>query len=323
MLSIQSAEQIGGEPLAISMGFFDGVHIGHRQLLANVANVAKQNGYRTAVYTFWPHPRLVLDKDAESLQLLNTPEEKRLLLESLGVDYLIVNEFTTELFAMPAEDYLRQLVQRFNVRHIAVGHNHRFGKGGRGNAKMIAAMADTLGYTYTIVREVLCMGNGVSSTQIRTALSEGNLSLANAMLGRPYPIGGTVVRGQQLGRQLGFPTANIEPEHPLKLIPADGAYAAVAAIDGQLHPAMLHIGPRPTVNGHRTIEAHIIGLEREIYGSKLLLSVAEQLRPTQRFASAQALAQQLQADLQATEHLMHGIDLRTIAPQHLQTTNNQ
>lgn len=314
---------MGGEPLAISMGFFDGVHRGHKQLLTDVVEVASKRNIRSAVYTFWPHPRLVLGKDAHSLRLLNTPEEKQQHISQHNVDFLIVSEFTEQLHNVTAREYLTQLVRQYNVKHIAVGHNHRFGHGGAGNAQMIADMAAELGYTYTVASEVQHNGMGVSSTQIRNALTQGNITLANAMLGRPYPIDGTVVRGQQLGRQLGFPTANIEPEHPLKLIPADGAYAAVAAIDGQLYPAMLHIGPRPTVNGHRTIEAHIIGLEREIYGSKLLLSVAEQLRPTQRFASAQALAQQLQADLQVTEHLMHGIDLRTIAPQHLQTTNNQ
>lgn len=306
---------MGGEPLAISMGFFDGVHRGHKQLLTDVVEVASKRNIRSAVYTFWPHPRLVLGKDAHSLRLLNTPEEKQQHISQHNVDFLIVSEFTEQLHNVTAREYLTQLVRQYNVKHIAVGHNHRFGHGGAGNAQLIADMAAELGYTYTVASEVQHNGMGVSSTQIRNALTQGNISLANAMLGYPYPLSGRVVRGEQQGRQLGFPTANIDVGNSLKMIPLAGAYEAVACANGRLYPAMLHIGPCPTLDkaGAR-IEAHLIGLDTEIYGCQLSLSVLNRLRPTQRFDTPQALAQQLQADRREVVQRLTSVNLSPYAP---------
>ncbi|MBQ9470705.1 MAG: riboflavin biosynthesis protein RibF [Bacteroidales bacterium] len=315
MLTTQSAAQWGGEPLAISMGFFDGVHRGHQQLLNNVAQVAAERNIRSAVYTFWPHPRLVLGEDTQTLQLLNTPDEKQHHIAQHNIDYLIVSQFTEQMHSVPAREYLTQLVRQYNVQHIAVGYNHRFGYGGAGNAQLIADMSAELGYTYTVASELQHNGTGVSSTQIRNALRQGNLALANAMLGYPYHLSGRVVRGEQQGRQLGFPTANLHIDNSLKMIPLAGAYEAVAYTNWQLYPAMLHIGPCPTLDkaGAR-IEAHLIGLDTEIYGCQLSLSVLNRLRPTRHFDTPQALAQQLQADRREVVQRLSNVNLSPLAP---------
>lgn len=311
MTIVRNPDDTKHAPLAMTMGFFDGVHLGHRALIDSILMKCDEIGCKSAVYTFWPHPRLVLGKEPEKLRLLTTTDEKAWIITRYGVDFMIVNDFTPDFLKIEPEEYIARLVNRFNVKHITIGANHRFGKNGRGDAALIERLAPKFGYSQCVVDELKAGPVEISSTKIRKALLDGQLERANAMLGYPYIITGEVQWGRQIGRQLGFPTANIKPVEPLKLIPSQGVYAALVKIKDQTKTGMVHIGPRPTVDplGASTIEVNIIDFDQQIYSSTIAIALVKRMRDVQRFANLDALRHQIKMDKILVDKVLNDKDL--------------
>ena len=298
MIIVQKPEQTLGKEVALTMGFFDGVRAGHRTLIERVLQVSGLRNLGSAVLTFWPHPRLVLQKDPEKLRFLTTLTEKSKIVSKLGVDFLIIKEFTPDFYNMEAEDFIRHLVKYYHVKHFVVGSKHRFGKGGRGDTALLHELSAELSYTLEVVETLQVDGQGISSTKIREALLSGNVETANQMLGYPYLITGSVESGKKVGREIGFPTANIRPNDPLKLIPREGVYAVVVSIEGSIRFGMMNIGFRPTVDIMRkqTIEVNIFDFDDEIYFSGIEVAIIARLRNEKRFPSIKELSEQLAID---------------------------
>ncbi|MCB8964370.1 MAG: bifunctional riboflavin kinase/FAD synthetase [Bacteroidales bacterium] len=298
MIIVQKPEQTKGREIAITIGFFDGLHAGHRALIREVLKAAELMNLGSAVVTFWPHPRLVLKKDPEKLRFLTTLNEKSKIVSKSGVDFLIVQEFTPQYFNLEPADFIDYLVNNYHVKHIVVGADHRFGKDGKGNADLLKQLGAEKGFSVQIIDQLVIDNTDISSTKIREALLKGNIERANQMLGYPYLITGAVESGNQLGRKLGFPTANIRPNDPLKLIPLEGVYAAIVSINGEIKQGMLNIGFRPTVENSRrqTIEVHIFDFEQEIYNSGIEVALIKRLRNEKRFQSIDLLQAQLLQD---------------------------
>lgn len=286
---------------AATIGFFDGVHRGHRYLISHVVGVARQAGLRSAVVTFVRHPRLVLHSDYRP-ELLSTAEEKLALLAQTGVDECAVLPFDARMASLPAREFMQSvLLQRLNVRRLVIGYDNRFGRGRAEGFADYAAYGRELGIDVEQWQPMEVGGVRVSSSVVRSLLREGEVAMAARCLGYTYTISGTVAEGRHIGSRLGFATANLVPDEPLKLVPAGGVYAVEARIDGALEPlpAMTNIGSRPTFdNGQTTIETHIMGLSGQLYGHRLSLSFVSRLRDERKFRSAAELANQLRHDME-------------------------
>ncbi len=281
-------------------GFFDGVHTGHRLVIERLVSLARERGDESLVVTFWPHPRAVLQDGARELRLLTTLEEKKGLLKSLGVDRIEVLDFTRAFAALTAEEYLRDILRdRFGVTTLLVGYDNRLGSDCL-TAPDLAPVAASLGIELVFVEECLegaPSRQPISSTKIRKALQEGRIEDATEMLGYGYSLTGVVVAGNRMGRTIGFPTANLRPYEPLKLIPARGVYAVEAEVLGKRYRGMTDIGTRPTVGGtFPTIETHILDFDEDIYGLPLTITFLRRLRDEIHFPSLDALRQQLERD---------------------------
>ena len=286
--------------MIVTTGFFDGVHAGHTLVLGALVNAARERGEESMVVTFWPHPRNVLQDGARGLRLLSSLGEKRERMLSLGVDRVEVLPFTKEFSALSARDYIREvLVGRFGATAMVVGYDNRLGSD-RLDSGMVAGLARKEGMD-VILPPVAGGDSPVSSTRIRKALQDGDIALANAMLGYGYQLHGVVVEGNRLGRTLGFPTANMQLHEPLKLVPANGVYAVDVQTLGKSFRGMCNIGVRPTVasGSARTIETHILDFDEDIYGLDISLSFVRRIRDERRFPSLEALSAQLAADREA------------------------
>lgn len=282
-------------------GFFDGVHCGHRLVAERLVSEAKSRGDGSLVVTFWPHPRAVLQDGARELRLLTTLDEKKALLQGLGVDRIEVLDFTRPFAALTAEQYLRDILQaRFGVTTLVMGYDNRLGSDHL-TASSLKSIAERYGMELIEVEALSASpDNPVSSTKIRNALTEGRVEEAAAMLGYHYELNGAVVAGNRLGRTIGFPTANLQLYEPLKLIPGNGVYAVEADVLGRTYRAMTNIGTRPTVGGSvRTIETHILDFDEDIYGLPLRVRFLRRIRDEVRFPSLEALRQQLTKDRDA------------------------
>ncbi len=282
--------------VVLATGFFDGVHTGHRLVIRELVRSANERGVESVVVTFWPHPRNVLQDDARNLRLLTSLEEKKLQLSALGVDWVEVLTFSRDFSRHTTAEYLRDIVRgRFGASAIVLGYDNRIGNDNLSTLET-ASIARGLGM------EVIHVPRGldVSSTKIRTALSEGRVEDANAMLGYSYSLHGVVVAGNRLGRTIGFPTANMQLYEPLKLIPCDGVYAVEVETLGKRFKGMCNIGVRPTVSSgeYRTVETHIFDFEEDIYGLDIRLSFIRKIRDERPFPSLEALRQQLSQDKQ-------------------------
>ena len=282
---------------AATIGFFDGVHLGHVHLLESLKSIALERNLKSMAITFPEHPRQILQSDYRP-RLLSTPQDKMLLLEQTGIDYCFPLHFTTDLAALDAETFMKDFLQnKLGVRTLLVGHDHHFGHDTSLTINDYRRIGDRIGMEVIPADAYLYEGTPVSSSRIRRELVAGNVKAANAMLGYRYTISGTVIHGMQNGRKMGFPTANLGPYCEFMQIPADGVYSALATVDGEVWPAMLNIGFRPTFEGKaRTIEAHLLGFDRDIYFHELKLEFVDFLRPEHRFSSPQELAAQLEAD---------------------------
>ena len=282
-------------------GFFDGVHLGHRLVIERLVSLAHARGDESLVVTFWPHPRAVLQDGARELRLLNTLEEKKELLRALGVDRVEVLDFTRSFAALTAEQYLREILRdRFGVTTLLMGYDNRLGSD-RLTAASLKPIADGMGMELIELSPLSFRpseaSGEISSTQIRAALEEGDITSAAEMLGYGYTLRGVVVAGNRLGRTIGFPTANMKLYEPLKLVPGRGVYAVEAEVLGKKYRGMTNIGLRPTVGGSfTTIETHILDFDEDIYGLPLRITFLRRLRNEVRFPSLEALKEQLAQD---------------------------
>jgi len=279
---------------------FDGVHTGHRALLGQLTDKAKEINGESVVVTFWPHPRIVLNQDVDKLRFLTSPEERTKLFGELGIDHLVLIPFSKELSNLSAEEFIREiLIAKLGIYQLMVGYNHRFGKGRQHSYQEYQAFAKKYNFIISMVEAVLTDGMQTSSTDIRNHLLKGEMQPANKILGYQYAISGRVVGGQQLGRRIGYPTANVEVEEPYKLIPLDGVYAVKVRVEGKSYGGMLNIGYRPTVNhniDNRSLEVHIFDFNRDIYSEEIELHFITRVRDEQKFANVDDLIAQLKCD---------------------------
>jgi riboflavin kinase/FMN adenylyltransferase len=300
----------------VTSGTFDGVHMGHRKILNRLKEVAQQSGGPSVVITYWPHPRLVLAPPAahpepRQLHLINTLEERIERLASYGVDYLLIVPFTKEFSEWTSEQYIQQLlVNTVGTSKLVIGYDHRFGKNREGSFEYLREHASEYGLEVEEIPREDVDAVGVSSSRIRRALEAGDVATANRYLGYEYPFTGTVVRGKQLGRTIGYPTANMVSEEPLKQVPGRGAYAVMATTaDGDTYQAMLNIGVRPTVGGNlaETVETHLLDFDGDLYDQPLTVQFVARLRDEQKFNNLEQLKTQLAKDADdARRHLISG-----------------
>lgn len=280
---------------AVTMGNFDGCHLGHQALFRSLKAVAEANGLRPTVISFEPHSNYVLRGPGDPL-LLTTTEEKREFVESLGLDFVVL-PFTKELARLPFDEFIRnELIEKLNVCSMFFGHDHNFGAGGKGNYETITAAFPEL--STQMLSIVLHKGERVSSSAVRTALVNGDVERAQTYLGRPYRLTGNVVVGKQLGRTLGYPTANLQVEE-FKFLPKGGVYVANARLaDSRIFRSVLNIGTQPSTPGTHfmAIEAYLLDFDEDIYGQRLTLDLMAYLRPEQKFASIEDLVRQIGMD---------------------------
>ncbi|TNF42594.1 MAG: bifunctional riboflavin kinase/FAD synthetase [Cytophagales bacterium] len=282
----------------VTSGTFDGVHLGHQKILTRIREIARGLQGETVLITFWPHPRLVLYPKEHNLRLLTTFEEKASLLRKFGIDHLITIPFTKEFSQLSSEEFIRKvLVDKIETKKLVIGYDHRFGKNREGSFEYLQNHSTEFGFELEEISRQDVDEIGVSSTKIRRALETGDVKTANSYLGRPYEINGIVVKGQQIGRSIGFPTANIHVPNDYKLIPCDGVYAVEALVDGGLFKAMLNIGNRPTVDGSKkTVEAHLFDYQGDLYNRQITIFFQEFLREEKKFDSLEDLKKQLLED---------------------------
>lgn len=283
----------------VTIGTFDGVHVGHQKIIKKLVKIAKDQKLQAIVLTFFPHPRMVLQKDA-NIKMINTIDEKSQQLESHGVDYLVVEEFTKAFSRLTAQEFVSNiLVNKLHVKHIIIGYDHHFGRNRTANIDDLRAFGDIYGFEVTEISAQEIDEVAVSSTKIRKALLDGDIQTANTFLGYPFAFSGTIVRGKGLGKQLAFPTANIQIDESYKLIPKNGAYVVSTIYEGATIYGMMNIGVNPTVDGDtQTIEMHLFDFEKEIYGEVFTVSLLERLRDEQKFESIDHLKTQLFQDKQ-------------------------
>ncbi|WP_396194482.1 bifunctional riboflavin kinase/FAD synthetase [Flavobacterium sp.] len=281
----------------VTIGTFDGVHLGHQKILEQIISAAKSSDSESLVLTFFPHPRMVLQEGSEMKQL-NTLNEKISLLENLGIDNLVVHPFDKDFSRMTAEEFVKEvLVDTFHLKKIIIGYDHRFGRNRTADINDLKTFGETYGFEVEQITVKQINEVSISSTKIRTALAEGNIERANEYLGYPYSLTGLVTKGQQLGRTIGYPTANITLEEDYKLIPQNGVYVAQCVLNGQTVFGMMNIGHRPTVNGtNQTIEIHFFDFNEDIYGQKITVSLLKRLRNEEKFPSLDSLKEQLNTD---------------------------
>jgi len=282
----------------VTSGTFDGVHLGHQKILIRLKEIAEKSSGETVVITFWPHPRLVLKPDDLTLKLLNTFEEKAELLKEQGIQHLLRIPFTKEFSQISSSDFIRNvLVDRIGTRKLVIGYDHHFGKNREGSFDQLKQNAPKYGFEVEEIPRQDIDNMAVSSSKIRKALEEGDVSEAIHLLGRPYSLSGRVIKGDRLGRVLGFPTANIDIDSHYKLVPAEGIYAVIVHYAGIEYGGMMYIGNRPTVDGvKRSIEVNIFNFEKEIYGEELKVSFEKLLRLDTKFKDLEELKSQLHKD---------------------------
>lgn len=281
----------------LTLGTFDGVHIGHTKILEKVINSTENSKYESLVLTFFPHPRMVLQENSE-IKLLNTITEKIDLLEKMGIHNLVIHPFDETFSRLTAEEFVKTvLVEKFNIHKIIIGYDHRFGRNRTANIDDLIDFGIKYGFEVEQISVQEIDAISVSSTKIRRALSEGDMTLANSYLGYEYYLTGTVFKGKQLGRTIGFPTANIQIEEDYKLIPKKGAYIVKSIINNKVIHGIMNIGFNPTVEGERlSLEIHFLDFKEDLYDKKISIILLKYLRPEQKFESLDELKTQLECD---------------------------
>ncbi|WP_294269822.1 bifunctional riboflavin kinase/FAD synthetase [uncultured Chryseobacterium sp.] len=288
-------------PLALSLGMFDGVHIGHKSIIDELTKTGQKKDLETAILTFWPHPRFVFNPD-EDLKLLNTLDEKTALMEKYGIQNLFLKEFDAGFRNLTGEEFVRQiLVDALHVKYLIIGYDHSFGKNKSGNFELLQKLSGELGFEVEQMEAINIHENNISSTKIRKALLTGNIKEANEMLGYSYSVSGTVVHGKKIGRTIGYPTANIETDS-IKLLPKKGAYIVEVFVQGKQYKGMLSVGTNPTVNGEKlTVEVYILDFEGDIYGRNITVKFRDFLHDEIKFEGMDKLIERLDEDKRLTE----------------------
>ncbi|HEY8780899.1 MAG TPA: bifunctional riboflavin kinase/FAD synthetase [Mucilaginibacter sp.] len=282
----------------VTIGTFDGVHIGHRKIISGIKELAEKTGGETVMLTFFPHPRMILHPEDESIRLINTIDEKAQLLDQLGIDHLIITPFSRDFSNQGPDEYIRDiLVNKIGTKKIVIGYDHRFGKDRQGSLDDLLRVGPVYGFDVVEIPEQDINEVAISSTRIRKALSHGEIELANTFLGYPFFITGTVIRGDQVGRQIGYPTANIIIEERYKLIPSDGIFAVKLKVADAAYKGMAYIGTRPTLNGiTHNIEVNIFDFNEEIYNRRIRMEFHNFIRGDMKFSSIDELKARIAKD---------------------------
>lgn len=289
-------------PLALSIGMFDGVHLGHQSIIHRLNTIAQSKNLESAILTFWPHPRKVFYPN-DDLKLLNTIDEKKYLLQKNGLQHLFLKEFDEDFRNLTGEEFVRQiLVEQLKVKHLIVGYDHTFGKNRSGDFSLLKKMGPELGFEVEQVEAVNYKDLNISSTQIRNALVKGDILSANKMLGYHYSVSGEVIHGQKIGRTIGYPTANIQVD-PMKLLPKNGAYIVDVFVKEQHFKGMLSIGTNPTVEGKlKTVEVYILDFKDDLYGKEISVNFRDFLHDEIKFESLEQLIIRLDEDKELTSN---------------------
>lgn len=295
----------------VTIGTFDGVHIGHQKIISRLQEVAKKNGGETVILTFFPHPRMILHPDDLNIKLISTMTEKAEKLAALGIDHLIITPFTRDFSNLNPQEYIKEvLIEKIGTRHIIIGYDHRFGKDRSGGMKELQSSASDFGFDVEEIPEQDINDVAVSSTKIRNAILSADAKTASEFLGYAFQLTGKVIKGDQLGRVLGFPTANLFIEESYKLIPSDGIYAVSIELKAEeakskTAKGMAYIGHRPTINGmSRNIEVNIFDFNEDIYGQSIRVNFLEHLREDKKFNSLEELKEQLTKDEKAARKIL-------------------
>jgi len=293
----------------VTIGTFDGVHLGHAAILKKLTQNTQNETFESTVLTFFPHPRMVLQGKSD-LKLLNTINEKIELLEKIGIDNLIIHPFDEKFAELNAEAFVSTiLVDHLRVQKIIIGYDHRFGKNRTANIDDLISFGAQYGFEVEQISAQEIDEISISSTKIRTALEEGDIQLANEYLGYSYFLSGTVVKGKQLGRTIGFPTANISLEEDYKLVPQNGVYVVQAEIDSKSIYGMMNIGFNPTVQGkQKTIEVHFFDFEADIYNRKIQVAILQRIRSEKKFESIELLTKQLEEDRNFSRNYLQNLE---------------
>ncbi len=286
------------ENAVVTSGTFDGVHLGHQKILKRLAEVAQQTGGESVVITFYPHPRTVVSADNQEVKLLSTLDEKIELLTQNGVQHLLVIPFTREFSELTSEEFIQKvIIHTIGTKTLVIGYDHRFGKNREGGFDYLVQNASRYGFGVEEISRQDIDHVAVSSSKIRKAIQDGDMTQAQHFLGRNYDLNGLVVKGKQIGRTIGFPTANIQVREQTKLVPQDGVYAVWVYYNAEKLRGMLNIGNRPTVDGtYKTIEVNILDFNKEIYGENLKVEFVQKVRPEQKFNGLDALKAQIAQD---------------------------
>lgn len=303
LYNLSERDEVFKNPV-ITIGSFDGVHRGHRAIFDRMITLAQSLNGEPVVFTFSEHPRKLLTPHTPP-KILTTATEKIHAIEKAGISNIVMMPFTHEIASLTAEEFLYKIVfYHIGKAHIVVGYDHAFGKGRQGDFEFLKGLSLREGFIVERVDPVCIQSRPVSSSWIRTEIEDGNIALANMLLGRPYPLSGTVVKGQMRGRLLGYPTANIAHD-PDKIIPKDGVYAVKVFVKGNVHHGMLNIGTNPTFeNTERTIEVHIFDFNIDIYGENIEVFFIERIRDEKRFSSVTELKEQLHNDKLTSEKIL-------------------
>ncbi len=301
-----SIESIALHNSWLTIGVFDGVHRGHQAILKTLVRGALETGAPAVVLTFDPHPLSIL-RPGHKLEMLTSLEERKAFFEATGVDALIAHPFNANVASLSAEAFLTQLKMRTGFSHMLVGHDFAMGRNREGDIPHLRKLETRLGFSLHVVQPFINGEAPVSSSRIRSTLREGRVDLAGEMLGRPYQLSGRVVRGEQRGRKIGVPTANLEVPAD-RLVPAPGVYACRASLAGRTYPAATNIGVRPTFDGQEapaTIETHLLDFEGEIYGDEVRIAFIRRLRGEHKFDSVDALVAQIRTDVHRTREVLN------------------
>ena len=283
----------------VTVGTFDGVHAGHRVLIRTVVEKAEEKNCRSVVVTFDPHPRDIINPGREGIRLLTSLSERRQLLADIGIDQMVVIPFDRDFSLLSSEEFVRDVVwDKIGVNEFVIGYDHQFGRNRKGTIETVQAIGEEAGFDVYVVSRQEVGDQVVSSTVIRNLIEkEGDMIKAESLLTRSYLLNGTVVHGDKKGKQLGFPTANIQPDHPNKIIPLNGVYAVEVLVEEKLYGGMINIGIRPTFEkDEKRIEVHIFDFDREIYGNTIQIRFLERLRSEKSFGEVKELKKQLELD---------------------------
>jgi len=293
----------------LTIGTFDGVHLGHRKIISRMVDLAKKSGGETVLLTFFPHPRTIIHPQDISLKSINSLDEKIKLLTQLGISHVIVTPFSRDFSNLSPQQYIKEiLVDRIGAKHLVIGYDHRFGKNRLGGLHDLKQYATAYAFELEEISEQEIHAITISSTKIREALLKGDIAFANELLGYTFFVTGRVIKGDKIGRTIGYPTANIYIQESDKLIPADGVYAVSVTLDNQSFKGMAYIGNRPTINGMtRNVEVNIFDFTLEIYGQMLQMNFEAFIREDVKFNNLDELKNQLSIDKQTTLHYFESI----------------